>query len=254
MAITNKLWGLKQLQEITAGHEGLSTIPYPVYLSPKEFRLEHLMGMPRLLIRGDERGLTYNKLNWDQMSRKELVVDSISEPKGRIGRFFRKITKIDFKVKQIEKLLAEVQSQGNNFHLTQLIVHPTRLREDIAWTGRLVSKNFSKDKSKIVLDLKKNPSKSLKFHRGLFDDSSPFLGDLHHIEIARVDANGFKKLAAGKKEIMGIVSNAEKFISSLLKNKAVLDKLRLSGKLEASFVAYKDKPTHLEFYDLRNQA
>lgn len=263
----NKLWGLKKLREIAKGSNRFRVIPFKVYEKPEQFRLKHALEQPRLLVRTDEKGRTYKKLSWARMPRIDINKPRKPFNKSKNEKMIqRELEKIGNTDSMGEKL--EEEDKRN----ARLIVHPTKKRRQIAFTGQITIENLNLS-GEIVLriSLAKNPSAQVLVHRNLFL-GSPFVYKIKKNRfvptektkeqlraISRQDKEtttsdrfyqtfGFKAIGRQDKQTTKIIGNCLAFLKKAIKTKQVKPN---RVKTEICFVTFKDNPTTLEFYDLQ---
>jgi len=215
----NKQYGLKKLQQIAKGARNASVSPQVVLDSPEQFRIAQAKGMPRLLIRTDEIGRTYKRLNYGDMPREDILLDShtkADESKVRIG-------------------LQDIISRKRSKRL-KIIVHPTRKREDIALAGMIrISPKLT------VLGIAR--PRLDKDHREVI--RTDFQLQL------RKDKRGFR--LTGASGLRTLSPEEQKFIAHALAflNKGLREgQIKAQHSTELNFLSWKDKPSEPEFYGL----
>lgn len=223
-----KLQGLKKLRLISKYTKGIACAsPFKVYSSSDQFRLKHAMGNPRLLIRTDEKGKVYRDLYWEKMPRTEIVGSTLNED-------------------EVQRVLGDVSQSHSRMWM---LVHPTKPRTEIAYTGVI---NLTKG-TRPYLKIVQNPASDQKNHRLL-------LGNLIYLNFVEAHSLGpLRKKNSGHFEIN--VANIQRFDPEMRKvtENAVhfLNQGIRTGHIkigrhdtEMSFLSWKDQPSLLEFFDL----
>ncbi len=247
----NKLRGLKKLREITKHTPGRATYAqFKVYERPEQFRIGHAQGMPRLLVRSDEKGKTYNRLRWASMPRLDLNIEA-KPSRARLTERLR-----------ARRAQGKAQREmGRRYHGTvdsekklesypfskyaRFIVHPTRRKEDMFCDGkvcifRIDDNNFAQ----ISMDFPANSTNSHlagRWSERNFTcqwEGGKFLSAYGSIIYAQA-INRFPQL----------IGNLEAFLKAGIETGQL--QFRPRGRdIVMRFVTWKDKPEVPEFYDL----
>ncbi len=139
----NKLWGLKRLRTVCKHLPGVARFAlFKIYDSPTQFRLSHLKENPRLVVRTDEKGRTYRRLMWETVPRFDINVADYQPrwwevTKGlKTSGIERRIRKgIKAETSRFNQELAKSERADKQF--MRYLVHPTRARSDVKYTGNL---------------------------------------------------------------------------------------------------------------------
>ena len=226
MTQMNKRFGLRKLKKIAgAPNTRWFVSPHFVLRKPEQFRLSQAKGMPRLVVRTDERGRKYNTFIWGSMPREDVHVAGSSE-------------------EHIQKELSEIFAKTPAYFIRKipqeaLIIHPTRPREDIEYTGAIrVAKGIGKRPPSIEIFIAK-PAPDKKIHRDLPFDS---------FEV--VFSNGsFALRNPNQKSVVHnqILEHAIDLLQEAVRTK----QLNLSRPESIiSFLTWKDAPSRLELFDM----
>ncbi len=225
MAMFTKLWGLKKLRKITRGSRNFGTAPYKAYTDPNQFHIEDALGHPRLLVRTDEKGRRYQRLEWRDMPREDVHIHNT---------FGRRSANESHVRKGLAKM---ARRPGIN-----IIVHPTRPREEIAYTGSFFFQKSGEGKAGIRIYIKRNPRAEETRHN-IITEPLISIEDIFEKPPKNPDSRGKNT------DLKRIVNNAIEFARRALGTRQI----RLSSErhIEAHFLTFKRRPTFLEFYDLR---
>ncbi len=235
MVSYSKLFGLKKLRLLAKGNPNAFVSPFKVYSSLNQIRKSHFRGMPRLLVRMDEKGKRYALLTWGAMPRKDLKANEINS--------------------HIDNLQLQSMKFPERYRKRiRYLIHPTRNRSEIAWTGRISVSNtryfkYSKlDFKNSNLVLTSAPSPANEIHRNLNE---------YNLKISLSD-KGFQyncsplsKLDPLKKQQATSIANT---LCNLFTNGIKTNQIKLGRYYTSiSFLSWKDAPTILELYDLAEE-
>ena len=251
----NKLWGLKKLKKITQLTPGIATCaPYKVYANPNQFRLGHAKGMPRLLIRKDEKGRTYRTLEYGLMPREDANLDSPASSRRSIwSRLTRRSPQavqehsVQKQMKRMEKTKGLDSIDRKLYRArSRFIIHPTRKRADVFWTGKVWLYQLEKD-----LEIE------VSLGRGNEDDTHYFKHPVNfkvfweNGKLAKIPWDYLKqRFAVDPEKMSKLFDNLQQVL------KAGFDSHQIKvgdRTVVLRFNTWKDTPEQLEFYDLIEQ-
>lgn len=244
----SKLWGLKKLRLIAGNDPRFGVIKWFTFRNRKQAEARN-PNAERLLLRTDENAKAHKRLMWHSMPRTEIFES------------FHSATP------ESEKLLSFLERNP-----ARLIVHPTRIREKIAWTGQLkVGAETKWSEQMVRINLVKNPPTNLAtdenalVHRNLFNIfgeqySRDYRSGKASITLRfKISGNSLEPTKESR-EILDQIKS-EKGASEIVGNS--LEFLRRGINLrqikfnrfetELLFVTFRDKPTFPEFYDLKEK-
>lgn len=221
-----KLSGLKKLRIMVQGHKDVSYSPFKVYTSPEQFQLSHAQGRPRLLVRTDTSKRTYVSVgNYHAMARGDVT----------------NLTDLNRTRQQIKSIV----DRNNLRHNKVIIVHPTRKREDIAWSGELIIKTEN-NAPKLFFNLVFAPSPRKKDLRNL-PTNFTVKCDLKRGRFSSTGTKNFEGLRPMQKvQAQLIFMKVIRFLNSSISS----NQIKPNRYTELAFLSWKDRPTSLEFFDL----
>ena len=153
----------------------------------------------------------------------------------------KRLHELDMPEWDIRRQFARIQNSKGGKKV--LIVHPTKARENIAWSGRLRMVG-----RKLFISLIEVPSTYNQYHRGL--KAIPFECELsnNRFILATKSESRLNRLSDTLPDLQSILATTLQ-----LTNKAIETKQLKLGRAatEISFLTWKDNPQLLELYDLR---
>lgn len=214
-----KAHGLKKLKKIVAGSNNWRVAPYVVLNSAENFRRNQMRGMPRALVRTDEIGRVYKRLSYNAMPQGDINLRATNDKRIR-----QKLGEYVF----VDKLRGLLGGKA------KLIVHPTKPRGKILWTGRITI-NYGSGK----IELRKKPPVREHYHKGVYNTNFE----------ARVENGTFEiqESRAQTPEVDKILDSLGAFVRTALEKRQIKPASRSN---EIYFVIWKDAPGVIEFYDL----
>lgn len=123
-----KLWGLKKLKKIAQGLPSNVAGVAPYLVRPKDPHLREadLRRSKRLLVRTDERGKAYRRLQWAYVPRYSVDIPVAESKKQALSRYIRMRTRVAYdNEKNFFDGNAHINPLGRFKHLRH-ILHPTR--------------------------------------------------------------------------------------------------------------------------------
>jgi len=249
----NKHFGLKKLKKIAGRDPRWFVSPHIVYSSPEQLRLARMRGQPRLLVRTDEAGRTYNHLSHYAMPRFDVPGFGLGGHKDRKNAALRSLGE-----KEIQKRLASAKGKVNfppgAKNMLRFIVHPTGKREDIAWTGSvLVHSEITRNKGRTVLTpkieivLTPNPDPKETVHINLIDERDISFNYKNGKFTFDKDYSQRKSLKRNKKQENALISRIKELIQSAIDS----NQIKFSRTTQIQFLTWKKDPTKIELYDLK---
>lgn len=213
-----KHFGLKKLRKIAQGDSRWRVSPFIVLDSAENFRRAKMLGMPRALARTDEAGRVYQKLGCMSMPRGDIMLSATSDKriKQKLGEYLL-----------VDKLRGSLGGKA------KLIVHPTKPRGKMRWTGSVTIRG-----GRCEVKLKKNPPAKQQLHKQLYDT-----------EFEAQVRNGAVEIRNDKgqsREVGKILDSLRAFVETALKKRQI----KASRSSTLYFVVWKDAPGIPEFYDL----
>jgi len=246
----NKRFGLQKLKKIAGTPNQRWTVsPHITLKNIQNLRQKKLKNKPRLLVRTDEQGRAYDSLNWRKMPRFDAQTKE-------------KIKDTQLEIAQAEK---ETLHKGYNYSTPEsrihyittrrYIIHPTRPREEIAYTGRAEIIKYG-NKSFLGIYISKNPDPTKPIHRSFLNapkltyeitvkqiKRTGRIGYAHIPTTYRIDA----QTKTTQAHIRQLAANVLNFMRKGIRKHQINPR---RPRTEISFVTWKDAPTKLELYDL----
>jgi len=236
----NKRFGLMKLKKISgAQNQKWMVSPHIVLQTPEQLTREKLNGATRALVRTDEKGKRYHTLSWATMPRFDT---NLKHPK--LGTKIP-LKKIQQEIHNKEEFRAALEIPYKKKRV--LIIHPTRPREQIAYSGQILINNALRE---ITLKISKTPGKN-ETHRNLTQAKLIFYkiknGRLTQTKMLNQDGyTPIKRKINFPKEML-LSRRIKAFLEKGIREHQINPK---RGETEISFVTWKDNPTKIEFYDL----
>jgi len=249
----NKRFGLMKLKKIAGNEKNKWFVsPHITITTPEQLRLAKIRNPQRLLVRTDEKGKNYKHLSWELMPR----FDTINESQHNTDKEMQ--NKIN---QQIKDGTLPLKTRG------KIIIHPTKPRENIAFTGTAVV--FVSQKKPFIQIEITSPDRIIhQFHRFLprtysfrfaIDNTGQQIANhpltkIHNMEYY---AKGWKEtpLKEIPEFIKPLIQNVLEFTQKGIKEKQIKPKRfnadnYIQGRTELSFLSWKDAPQKAEFFDL----
>ncbi len=231
--LNSKVSGLKKLKLILRGIRAAGVLPYRVFPSAESFRLKGLEKGERLLVRMDEKGKEYRRLSYSTIPRQDLIQRGLTEEDARmtLGLMQKKVVpKRGVHVKYPQKL-------------AQYIIHPTRFRSEVRWTGGVELDNTLHYPRAVVFFGTSGPdSQEFASHRIRFE----FFWNGKSFE-QRGNIQGKELFEAHQSEIP-LSTVLEVIQKGILSNQL---KFHPNRRTNVLFNTWKDDASFVEFYDLR---
>ncbi len=218
----NKLWGLKKLRVIAKGSRRFSFAQFKVYEQGKDFQAEHAMGKERLLIRTDEKGKAYKHLAWVRMERKDADAGKSED--------------------ELKNEIENARKSSREGWRTRVIMHPTKPRKNIAFTGQVRIEKRTNNKTLIRVGLMTKPDERKHIHRGINFEWFEF--GFNGKKIKFLPRQSPQKYG---RNTIKIVENCLVFAHKAIKSRQVKPRKR---ETIAHFLSFDDSPQKPEFYDL----
>ncbi len=240
-----------------------SFTPYKVYAKPQDYQPAHSKGAKRLLLRVDEAGREFKRVEWSTTPRSELDVSSTqgASPEKVRAEIKKLLTgKLDTRVQMLPWPEGKPRP-------TRVIVHPTRPRSEMYGEGNVsLGEESEEGKKQVRIDFRHRPEDP--YISQVFDWKSGTLTPTASIHIPA--KNGERLSDTQKARLEALFENLKTFAQVGLKSGHLKmrpnrerhppvgkpDPVLLDGTPEswsyAKFVTWKDAPHVPEFYDLRD--
>lgn len=219
----NKRFGLKKLKKIAGNDPRWSVSPHLVLESPRQFRSSQAKKKPRLLVRTDEVGNSYKRLDWLTIPRFD------STPK-----------KVERKARLLEDTVRKkLHETGIRYSLKynpdriRYVFHPTKPREQIHSFGIISLFKNNTVRIKIGPAIPKNTMhrEQMSFQFIFHKKNNKWFCELEDEHYAKYNPLIKKMLA---------------FVEQGIETK----QLKTARYPEISFLTWKDQPTKPELFDL----
>ncbi|MEI7961498.1 MAG: hypothetical protein WCI04_04130 [archaeon] len=244
----NKWFGLNKLRKIAGGENPKWGITPTVVVShPEQLNSLRFENAQRLVLRTDEKGRTYSQLNWETMPRYDLELDQTTgkiDPKKNYGT----VAKLNAGRKWVRR------------NKTNYILHPTKERQNIAFTGQITFGRELANKLEVSFWLVKDPPANRTIHRemvGKIKVTFLLKNGALKVESSEIPTKkrplwravlGLKKTQANLTNEEKILGGVREFVEKGIKERQINPNRQ---RTQLSFLTWKDNPTKIEFYDLQ---